>query len=690
MSESMGYMKLNEAFQYVDDVFLDIVEQERRKKKRKPLWKIAGTVAACICVLLLPIGVIAARWFGLWDLIIPKDDSEIIYFTLFDYAGSPEVNALREWEQFLAGYDTDRAILSEAMQNGFAPEGREDWLLYGVYSYEMGEKLDQIAKRYGLALHTNMDTITFEELQNRVGGSFITDADIEVCQVYEDGAFYVKGNIELDGYGKSAFVLHCVVKGALDATIPTRWDDNYDHWQYETACGEYTDLTLGAYRADILTGSNDCIFMAVVYDGRDSGVTEEILQGLADKIDFGVLKNMQLPEIDRDKPISDKTCISLSGYMDSPEAQALAEWEDFLAHYDTDHKIADEIGNGVFIAEGREDWSQYSVYSYEMGEKLDEIVEKYGLKLHTDVNVIDQDELMYRVGGCFMDKEYLTWAYMYEDGYFHVEGDVDLTGCGTTGFQLMRSVKGTFNTVVLHVRQVEDYTDWQYYTACGEPVLLALGPYHSLIIADFEKCFVTVNVLLGSEDGMTKEDLQEMADKIDFRILKDVQVPDMRGDSVVPTDGPLLREIFHGEMGNLGSGTLITADFCDDKQDYRIYFFVNKNGEEQDPNFNGRELKLEDADYIFPDAREGNIPIGTFQGFVVFEQGDIGRDGTSDLLLIGLYGVGEDYCVDSRVYTESGEGYVLNTALTQELNEKYYYYNAMEFPFRKILNDFGL
>ena len=142
MSELMGYMRLNEAFQYVSDELLDIVEQERSKKKKKPIWSFAATVAACICVLLLPIGVMAARMFGLWDLLLQKEDSDIAYFTVSDFFVSSESIALREWEVFLADYDVDRSILAAAMEAGFAPEGREDWLLYGVYSYEMGEKLD--------------------------------------------------------------------------------------------------------------------------------------------------------------------------------------------------------------------------------------------------------------------------------------------------------------------------------------------------------------------------------------------------------------------------------------------------------------------------------------------------------------------------------------------------------------------
>ena len=536
MSDLIGYMRLNEAFQYVSDEFLDIVEQEKRKKKRRPVWSIAGTVAACICLLIvLPVSAIAYNWFGLRDLLLPQEVSEISCLTMTDYSGRPEVLALREWEHFLEGYDIDGTRFSEAIKDGFSTEGREDWDLYGVYTYDMGEMLDQIAKKYGLTLHTHMDYISGEELESRVGGSFMEDVSMENCRIYEDGSLHLTGVTELDGSGTIFFRLTCAVKGALDENIPYMGhEDGYVEWQYDTVRGESVWLALGTYEVRILKESADRYIIVDMPYGSDYGITNENLEELADKIDFRMLTDMQLPEISDSRPIPSVSPISLSGYMDSPESQALAEWEDFLAHYDTDHKILDQLGSGVFIAEGREDWFQYNVYSYEMGEKLDEIVEKYGLKLHTDINDIDQEELMYRVGGNFMDKESLTWAYMYEDGYFHVEGDVVLDGCGTTAFQLIRSVKGTFNGMALYVRQVEDYTDWQYITACGEPALLALGPYHALIFADFDECFITVNVLLGSEDGMTKEDLQALADKIDFRILKDVQVPDMRGDSEVP------------------------------------------------------------------------------------------------------------------------------------------------------------
>ncbi len=218
---------------------------------------------------------------------------------------------------------------------------------------------------------------------------------------------------------------------------------------------------------------------------------------------------------------SDHATIALSGYQGSPEAEALAEWNEFLTHYDTDHRILDALGNGIFLAEGREDWSLYNVYSMEMGEKLDEIAEKYGLKLHTGMDIVEPDELEDRVGGELLSGDCIGYtAYIYEDGSFQLDGDVELKDCGAAGFQFRRVVKGSFDEVALNIGQVEDYAEWQYVSDCGEPVLLELGSGKALIFLDCDNCFIAVNVLAGSDQGMTRGDLQDLADMIDFRILK--------------------------------------------------------------------------------------------------------------------------------------------------------------------------
>jgi hypothetical protein len=246
----------------------------------------------------------------------------------------------------------------------------------------------------------------------------------------------------------------------------------------------------------------------------------------------------------------DDALISLAGYQGSPEAEALREWNDFLKNYDTGHEILNALGNGVFVAEGREDWSMYGVYSYEMGEKLDEIAEKYGLKLHSEVNFVDYEELIYCVGS-FMDAS--GGGYIYEDGSFQFEGDAELADFGTVDFQLMRRVKGTFDETYLNVGQLEDYEEWQYVTSGGEPVLLEIGSQQtSLIFTEGEECFIAINVLAGLEDGLTKSGLQELADKIDFTVLKNVQTPDMCGDVFMQEDGENSDSISSGSLSAAG------------------------------------------------------------------------------------------------------------------------------------------
>jgi len=231
--------------------------------------------------------------------------------------------------------------------------------------------------------------------------------------------------------------------------------------------------------------------------------------------------------------------ISLQGLEGSVEHQATKEWQDFRQGYDKDGAIREKIGNNPT---GLEDLGCfYQVYTQEMYDKLLEIADKYGLRLHTEMNVVNQEELDYRVGGSFMGKELSRgWAYIYEDGTFQFDGKASLDE-KVVHMQFRRSVKGTLEEPILNIGSIEEYQEVPYETSCGESVLLELGKDHSLIYADYEDCFLLMNVLAGTEEGfldgvkgaITMEDLKRMADGIDFTILKNVITPDMRGDSVV-------------------------------------------------------------------------------------------------------------------------------------------------------------
>ena len=83
------------AFQYVDNKYLDIVEQEKAKREKaeqekaktgkaeqpkRRMWSHRAVMAACIlCLILilaLPAAAIAANWFGLRDLLLPSRSGE--------------------------------------------------------------------------------------------------------------------------------------------------------------------------------------------------------------------------------------------------------------------------------------------------------------------------------------------------------------------------------------------------------------------------------------------------------------------------------------------------------------------------------------------------------------------------------------------------------------------------------------
>ncbi|MGX8774332.1 MAG: M23 family metallopeptidase [Bacillota bacterium] len=216
--------------------------------------------------------------------------------------------------------------------------------------------------------------------------------------------------------------------------------------------------------------------------------------------------------------------ISLQGYTDSPEYKASAEWKDFEDGYDQDESILDAVGNDPTPWDEKYNYNGYLVYSQEMADKTDEIIEKYGLKLHTGgITAADLDQL------CDMFGDFVSGAdgsgYYYKDGTFHYDGDATIEG-RQIEYQLRRTMKGVFDTVCLNVGDADKYEQWEYETSCGETVLLALSDDKALIITDYDNCFILVNVLCGTDkpfvgggDTITKESLETLADSFNFSVL---------------------------------------------------------------------------------------------------------------------------------------------------------------------------
>lgn len=107
--------------------------------------------------------------------------------------------------------------------------------------------------------------------------------------------------------------------------------------------------------------------------------------------------------------------LSLQGWFGSPEYQAAADWQDFLSHYD-DGGALDAIGNGDTGLSDR--YLPYGVWTQEMAETLDAIAAKYGLALHQDSTIYDDQASFLAVTGPFLDPALLYPGYAYPDGTF--------------------------------------------------------------------------------------------------------------------------------------------------------------------------------------------------------------------------------------------------------------------------------
>ncbi len=260
--------------------------------------------------------------------------------------------------------------------------------------------------------------------------------------------------------------------------------------------------------------------------------------------------------------------VSLSGYMDSPESKALAEWQAFLDGYDQNGTILAKVGNTIdqtLFAK----YGCYCVYTQEMGDKLEEIAAKYGLKLHTQsIDLCAHPEALGPLADFAKDAKETYWTYMYEDGSCHFDGFACVEGLGLVDVQFQRTAKGWFNDVTLNIGDAADYEQWNYKTASGVKVVLALGPEKSLIFADLPDCFASFNVFQGTESQMTRRRLEAVAERYDFSKLSPVAPPELLPEphTIVPPEewtdpktayAKVLRELLYG--GTLPDGSAIDS-----------------------------------------------------------------------------------------------------------------------------------
>lgn len=219
---------------------------------------------------------------------------------------------------------------------------------------------------------------------------------------------------------------------------------------------------------------------------------------------------------------------------------ALAEWVAFTNAYDQDLTVAMEAdkamkaGQPWDIPENYHD--TYGCYSQEMVDKLDEIVEKYDLKLlstSVDCQYYESSVILdaLDIQG-LLDAE-AEAEVEYGSGYFYPEGtfDIDMSVSLDTGRWALEenlisyrySLKEYFDVVTGAMGEWTEYVEWNYTREDGTTFLLVLYENSARIYADLPDAFVSIYLdpviwVDGEAVPMTQAALEQVVELFDLSV----------------------------------------------------------------------------------------------------------------------------------------------------------------------------
>ena len=212
--------------------------------------------------------------------------------------------------------------------------------------------------------------------------------------------------------------------------------------------------------------------------------------------------------------------LSVQGFADSPNQQAVREYRDYLDSINRD-AVTDE----------------------EKDIKRFEIAEKYGLKLLSEgisIHYLQGGALpdKLRFSNFCMDRPYAQMHYV--SGRFHREGNflihlniepvdglLDWPYFIQTDYRYY--AKDYFVYDYISVEHLDSFQEWEYTMPDGKPALLALGKEDALIIAERENG--TFCVHFDSRTGIDtidKETLEKIADLFDFSFVPSLSDEEMQ------------------------------------------------------------------------------------------------------------------------------------------------------------------
>jgi len=238
------------------------------------------------------------------------------------------------------------------------------------------------------------------------------------------------------------------------------------------------------------------------------------------------------------------TLLSVQGIRGSPGYRATKEWYNWLETYDTDGKVWDS--HEAYGADFGDEYYAYGIYSQEMKDKLDEICEKYDLKLmgkmYLDPDVEAACEAMQITGffrpGVQVEAELEEILY-YANGSFRLDEDMEFPGYDRRIFTFACQRKDSFAEVHGDVGAEGTYEEWIYTTSYGTDVLMVIdrGSVHGngFMMVENDMYIYRVSIFAFENAPMPdKEELEAYAEAFDFTVAPqpvsnvDLQAADQR------------------------------------------------------------------------------------------------------------------------------------------------------------------
>lgn len=222
--------------------------------------------------------------------------------------------------------------------------------------------------------------------------------------------------------------------------------------------------------------------------------------------------------------------LSVQSFSDSPNQRATREWIAYRDTFDTDYfmEIPDEVRRSV-----PDTYSSYGCWTPEMMEKLDEIAQKYNLKLLEESMGTNQDYVTIvvdtlKLHNLLRQQSYadieIKSAGIYQHGSYHLGLRIVLDDSFNWPYNVLAdlhySTRGYFDDYTITVRNLETIQEWEYTLPNGGTALLALDEETALILVEGEEGFFAMDFdsQMGI-DRVTPEMMERIADLFDFSMI---------------------------------------------------------------------------------------------------------------------------------------------------------------------------